>query len=116
VSDFFPGQNSVTRGPSIALDTLAKVFELAKPQLPTIPAIVLTEAPHLEEYLRTTQANDHLDQTWKLHQIYAIKKATDTIVNLMQQHPMPDPVPQSIWQDVILDKYVNFEKLYAGMD
>jgi hypothetical protein len=34
----------------------------------------------------------------------------------MQWHPMPDPVPRSIWRDVILDKFVDFEKLYAGMD
>ena len=29
---------------------------------------------------------------------------------------MPDPLPCSIWKDIILDKYIDFEKLYAGMD
>jgi hypothetical protein len=45
-----------------------------------------------------------------------MEKAADAIIDLMQWHPMPDPVPSSIWQDVILDKFVDFEKLYAGMD
>jgi hypothetical protein len=29
---------------------------------------------------------------------------------------MPDPIPWSIWRDILLDKYVDFKKLYAGMD
>ena len=34
----------------------------------------------------------------------------------MQQQPMPDPLPRSIWKDIILDRYVDFEKLFASMD
>lgn len=34
----------------------------------------------------------------------------------MQRQSLPDPLPRSIWKDIILDKYVDFEKLYAAMD
>ena len=81
-----------------------------------IPPDVLVKAPHLQEYLKSTQAESHLKCTWKLHQTYAAEKATNTIVNFMQKQPMPGPLPQSIWKDIILDKYVDFKKLYARMD
>ena len=61
-----------------------------------MPPDILAEAPHLQEYIKTTQVEGHLDWTWKLHQTYAMEKATDVIVDLMQQQPMPDPLPCSI--------------------
>ena len=72
--------------------------------------------PHLQEYLRTTHAEGHLEETWKLHQLYSTEKAVDAIIDLMQCQPMPDPLPRSIWKDIILDKYFDFEKLHASMD
>ena len=40
----------------------------------------------------------------------------DAIINLMQRQPLSDPLPRSIWKEIILDKYVDFEKLFASMD
>lgn len=34
----------------------------------------------------------------------------------MQQQPLDDPIPRSIWRDIIQDRFVNFEKLFASMD
>jgi hypothetical protein len=102
--------------PSVSLGDLTKIFEAARLQPPAIPASVLAEAAHLQEYLRTTRTDNHLEQMWRLHQTYATEKAADAIIDLMQRLPMPDPVPRSIWHDVILDKFVDLEKLYAGMD
>jgi hypothetical protein len=101
---------------TIGLGDLAKILDFARPRSTVIPPDVLAEAPHLQEYLKTTQAEGHLERTWKLRQSYATEKATDAIIDLMQQQPMPDPLPRSIWKDIILDRYVDFEKLYAGMD
>ena len=101
---------------SIGLGDLGTILDLTKPRSVAIPADVLAEAPHLQEYLKITQAESYLNRTWKLRQSYATEKATDAIVDLMQRQPMPDPLPRSIWRDIILDKYVEFEKLYAGMD
>jgi hypothetical protein len=108
------GEGSST-GPSIGLGDLAKILEFARPRSTVIPPDVLAEAPHLQDYLKTSQAEGHLEQTWKLRQTYATEKATDAIIDLMQQQPMSDPLPRSIWKDIIQDKYVDFEKLYAGM-
>ena len=101
---------------TIGLGDLAKILDFARPHSTVIPPDVLAEAPHLQEYLKMTQAEGHLEQTWKPQQSYATEKATDAIINLMQQQPMPDPLPRSIWKDIILDRYVNFEKLFTGMD
>jgi hypothetical protein len=116
VSKSDPERDAGVPLPSVSLSDLAKIFEAARSRPPAIPASVLAEAPHLQEYLRTTRTNDHLERTWELHQTYSTEKAADAIIDLMQQHPMPDPIPCSIWRDVILDKFVDFEKLYAGMD
>jgi hypothetical protein len=114
-----PDGGSTSGGPSIGqfgLGDLAKILELTKPRSSAIPPDVLAEAPHLQQYLKTTQAESHLERTWKLRQVYTTEKATDAIIDLMQRQPMPDSLPRSIWKDIILDKYVDFEKLYAGMD
>jgi hypothetical protein len=102
-------------GPSIGLGDLAKILEFTRPRSTVIPSDVLAEAPHLQDYLKTSRVEGHLEQTWKLRQTYATEKAADAIINLMQQQPMPDPLPRSIWKDIIQDRYVDFEKLYAGL-
>jgi hypothetical protein len=108
------GEGSST-GPAIGLGDLAKILEFARPRPTVIPPDVLAEAPHLQDYLKTSQTEGHLERTWKLRQTYATEKATDAIIDLMQQQPMSDPLPRSIWKDIIQDKYVDFEKLHAGM-
>jgi hypothetical protein len=107
---------SVAPSHPIGLGDLAKIFDLARPRATVIPPNVLAEAPHLQEYLGATQSEGHLEQTWKLRQTYATEKAMDAIVDLMQRQPIPEPLPRSIWKDIVLDKYVDFEKLHAGMD
>src|SRR5262249_52576542 len=91
VSESDPDQDTSSSLPSISFGDLAKIFEAARLQPPAIPASVLAEAPHLQEYIRTTQADDHLERTWRLRQTYATEKAADAIIDLMQRHPMPDP-------------------------
>ena len=116
VADTVHGPDVSISGPSLGLGDLAKIFDLAKPRPTVIPSDILVEAPHLQEYLRTTHAEGHLEETWKLRQLYSTEKAVDAIIDLMQRQPMPDPLPRSIWKDIILDKYVDFEKLHASMD
>lgn len=116
LSDITRGPNPEPADHSVGLGDLAKILELAKPRSSVIPPDVLAEAPHLQEYLKTTRAEGHLERTWTLRQAFATEKATDAIVDLMQRQTMPDPLPRSIWKDIILDRYVDFEKLYAGMD
>lgn len=116
LSDFTGEHFSSSSNQSMGLGDLAKLFDLARPQPSVIPSNVLAEAPHLQEYLKTSQSEGHLEQTWKLRQAYTTEKACDAIIDLMQRQPIPDPLPRSIWKDIVLDKYVDFEKLHAGMD
>jgi hypothetical protein len=116
LGDVTHGPGDAISGPSVGLGDLARIFDLARPRATVIPSDVLAEAPHLREYLKATHADSHLEQTWKLRQVYSTEKAIDAIIDLMQRQSMPDPLPRSIWKDIILDKYVDFEKLYASMD
>jgi hypothetical protein len=34
----------------------------------------------------------------------------------MQQQKLDEPIPRLIWREIVQDRFVNFEKLYASMD
>jgi hypothetical protein len=72
----------------------------------------LSQAPHLAK-LTTSSGDLHLDKTWKLCQLFT---AVNTIVDVMQQQQLDEPIPRSIWCEIIQDQFVNFEKLYVSMD
>jgi hypothetical protein len=76
---------------------------------------LLSAAPHLAE-LRNTAENSHLHETWRLRRAFIGEKSLDGIVDLMQQQYLEDPIPRSLWRDIIRDRFVDFEKLYASMD
>ena len=40
----------------------------------------------------------------------------DILVNKAQFAPVRDPLPQTFWRKILLDAYINFEKLFALMD
>jgi hypothetical protein len=82
----------------------------------SIPASVLAAAPHLTSLSEHTLNDSHLQTTWKLQQAYASEKAVDPLIDLMQLQPLVDPIPRTIWRNIIQDQFVNFEKLYASMD
>jgi hypothetical protein len=80
-----------------------------------IPASVLKIAPHLSEL--TTPSNDsHIRRTWELRQAFGLEKVADNLIDVMQQQNIDASVGRSLWRDIILDRYVSFEKLYASMD
>ncbi|KAF9496616.1 hypothetical protein BDN71DRAFT_727052 [Pleurotus eryngii] len=80
----------------------------------TIPSSVLDAAPHLAK-LATDLSDPLLEATWKLREAYAADKAIDSIIDLLQRQHMHEPIARSIWCEIIQDKYVNFEKLYASI-
>ena len=45
---------------SIGLGDLVKILDIATPHPTVIPPDVFVEAPHLQEYLNLSQAEDHL--------------------------------------------------------
>ncbi|KZT10482.1 uncharacterized protein LAESUDRAFT_755977 [Laetiporus sulphureus 93-53] len=100
-------------GADFSFDELSKALELSSSSF-GIPQSVLTAAPHLTATSPALQ-NSHLIETFRLHQLYVLEWASDPILDLMQQQSVQVPVPRSIWKDVLMDRYVNFEKLFTSM-
>jgi len=85
------------------------------PTASSLPASVLAAAPHLGK-LTSSAGDAHLDSTWKLHQAYSGDKAIDAIVDIMQRQQLEEPIPRSIWKEIVQDRFVNFQKLFAAME
>ncbi|KZT09949.1 uncharacterized protein LAESUDRAFT_645833 [Laetiporus sulphureus 93-53] len=101
----------------LLLEDLAKVLGRSSEDKAAtgIPQSVLAAAPHLASILPSSQ-DTHLAETFRLRQLYATEHASDPILDLMQQQGLQVPLPRSIWKDILLDRYVNFEKLFASME
>jgi hypothetical protein len=75
----------------------------------------LLAAPHLAGLLLATNESDQIiSATWKIRNALASEKCVDNVVAILQQQNLRDPLPLSIWRDIVNDKYVNFEKLFAS--
>lgn len=86
------------------------------PELSSIPQSVLDVAPHLARLQSNVIADPHIGETWKLRREYAKGRIVEALINLGQFQPLKDPISRAIWKLVILDHYVDFEKLYATLD
>jgi hypothetical protein len=63
---------------------------------------LLSQAPHLAK-LAASSGDSHLDEMWKLRQLFTTEKAIDVIVDIMQQQKLDEPIPQLIWQEIVQD-------------
>ncbi|EDQ98591.1 uncharacterized protein LACBIDRAFT_298826 [Laccaria bicolor S238N-H82] len=108
---------SASRKDSFSFDDIVRLLD-GRPSSSgsSIPASVLAAAPHLSSLSEHALNDTHLQTTWKLRQAYASDKAIDPLIDLMQLQPLVDPIPRTIWRNIIQDQYVNLEKLYASMD
>jgi hypothetical protein len=103
-----------TRGSTQA--QLAALLGLGSPPPSgVLSSTLLAGAPHLAK-LSSSSADPHVERTFKLRQLYATEKAIDAIVDLMQQQVLDEPIPRTLWRDIIQDRFVNFEKLHASME
>ncbi|EDR10026.1 uncharacterized protein LACBIDRAFT_325571 [Laccaria bicolor S238N-H82] len=105
-----------TQPTSYPLDDIIKLLNVSPSSSATIPASVLSAAPHLSALSEHTFLDSHLQTTWKLRQSFNSDKAIDPIIDLMQLQPLVDPIPRPLWRAIIQDQYVDFEKLHASMD
>ncbi|KAG6899588.1 hypothetical protein C0995_005626 [Termitomyces sp. Mi166 len=77
----------------------------------SLPRSVLNAAPHLVQLQsKVTMADPHIAKQ------YACKKVVDLLINLGQSQPLKDPILRAMWKPIILDHYVDFEKLYATLE
>lgn len=102
-------------GRSKLSDDLSELLGLSQ-STSAIPSSVLAAAPHLSKLTAIAKSDPHLEATHKLRSLFAPDKVQDTIVVQAQLAPVTEPLPHSIWRKIVLDQYVDFEKLFASMD
>ena len=99
-------------------NVLDKVFELLTQESSPSSLLsksVLAVAPHLADE-DTLSEDPYLNETQKCKVAYANQKPFENLVIKAQGRKVPEPIANSIWRLVILDKYVDFEKLYVTLD
>ena len=77
---------------------------------------LLAIAPHLADDNDSVFNDPYLNETQKYKMAYAGHKPFENLIIKAQSRKVQEPVANSIWKLVILDKYVDFEKLYATLD
>jgi hypothetical protein len=106
---------AVQREDAEDVDDLGSIFGLHRSRGDGIPESVLSAVPQLAT-LSAGVGDDHLQETFRLRRIFASEKALDPTIDLMQQQQLDIPIPRGLWKDIIQDRFVNFEKLFASMD
>src|SRR5271169_1589595 len=105
-----PGISSVPTGPFTVSSSTASTGMAVTGG---IPASVLALAPHLQ-VLSEPVPDQILARTWVLRRAFSAEsKTVDSIVDAVQTRSFLDPLPRSIWKDIVQDRLINFEKLHA---
>jgi hypothetical protein len=81
-----------------------------------IPAAVLAKAPHLAELAISVEADAHLEKTQELLTVFSPQATQEALVNKAQFASVAVPLPRTIWRKIILDHFVDFEKLFISME
>ena len=103
----------------LSSSVLDKMFELLGQEASTSTTLsksVLAVAPHLADDEDTIFGDPYLCETQKCKVAYASQKPFEYLIVKAQGRKMPEPIANSIWKLIILDKYVDFEKLYVTLD
>jgi hypothetical protein len=102
--------------PSNVIDKLFELFGQEASTPSVLSKSVLAVAPHLADDDDSIFGNPYLRETQKCKIAYASQKPFEFLIVKAQGRRMPEPLANSIWKLIILDKYVDFEKLYATLD
>ncbi len=82
-----------------------------------IPASVLDELPHLKALNAEVDLDEHLHETWRIRKVFANDpKAVEATIDLLQVQKLRDPLPRALWKVVVLDQYLDFQRLHASFD
>ena len=112
-------EDANTVAASASSSALEKVLELLGQESSPSSSLsksVLAVAPHLADNDDSVFKDPYLSKTQDCKIAYASQKPFKNLIIKAQGRKMQEPVAYSIWKLVILDKYVNFEKLYATLD
>ena len=98
------------------LDRMLELFGQETSSSTSLSKSVLAIAPHLAEDGNTVFEDPYLGETQNYKIAYTNQKPFENLIIRAQGRKVQEPVANSIWRLVILDKYVDFEKLYATLD
>ena len=99
------------------MNRIVKMFSSTnKSNESNIHQFILAKASHLAQPHDKAMVNPYVSKTQKFHQLYSKGKATKFLINLGQFQTAKDPVLCVIWKLVILDQFIDFEKLYTILD
>nr|VWO95230.1 N/A [Ganoderma boninense] len=81
-----------------------------------IPKAVLDVAPYLADVGGPSESDEHITKTLEIRRVLSREKVADKVITHLQLANLPDPLPRSIWRDIVADKFVHFEKIFAAID
>lgn len=102
--------------PSNVLDKMFELFGQEASAPSALSKSVLAVAPHLADDEDSVFGDPYLNETQKCKVAFASQKPFEHLIVKAQGRRMPEPITNSIWKLIILDKYVDFEKLYVTLD
>jgi len=82
----------------------------------SIPASVRAKARHLSKLSDLMRTDPHLEKTQELLSAYSPQSVQDILVNKVQFTLVSDPLPCIVWYKILMDHFVDFEKLFTSMD
>ncbi|KAG5351394.1 hypothetical protein C0989_006690 [Termitomyces sp. Mn162] len=77
---------------------------------------ILSVPPHLANLQNKISADPYIAKTWALHQEYTKEKLNNSLIIFSQLQQLKDPISQAMWKLIVLDHFVDFNKLYATLD
>ena len=110
---------TMSTGTGCSRDVLDKMLELFGQETSSSTSLsksVLAVAPHLAEDGNTVFEDPYLSETQNYKIAYTSQKPFENLIIRAQGRKVQEPIANSIWRLVILDKYVDFEKLFATLD
>jgi hypothetical protein len=81
-----------------------------------IPAAVLAKAPHLANLAHSARADVHLEKTQELLAVFSPQATQEALITKAQFASVGVPLPWTIWCKIILDHFIDFEKLFVSME
>ncbi|KAL0563326.1 hypothetical protein V5O48_018745, partial [Marasmius crinis-equi] len=92
------------------IDTEKFLSSVPKVSGPLVPADLAAIAPYFLELERSFTADPHIQTTNDIQQRFTSDKPL-----LERNLHMLDPLPESAWRNVLIDRYVDFHKLHTAL-
>ena len=111
--------NADSAASSDSSNVFERMLQLVRQESPSPSSLsksLLAIAPHLADDDDSVFNDPYLSETRKYKMAYAGHKPFESLIIKAQSRKVQEPVANSIWKLIILDKYVDFEKLYATLD